>query len=578
MLRVAILLTVHNRRETTLRCLENCWHQIDAGKNEGKYDYTVYLVDDGSTDGTSEAVQSMFPQTVLIKGDGNLFWNRGMRLAWDRAAAEDYDFYLWLNDDTLMNEGALASLMENSEFLRHKAIVVGTTANAAGEITYGGRNRARKLMTPDPVIPIPCHLFNGNLVLVPKSVYASLGNLIRSTTIPSAISTMACGRTNTGSTVFSLRVSWPCATATTGWRNGGTPPIRSGNAGTTCIRRKAVPRKSSLFMITGKADSCGRSSMAFPSISKSCSPEEKAMGKFVPAIQSMRLRTLPLSLAGVLLGTLLAVADYKVKGLTVLFLVLTTICLQILSNLSNELGDVLHGTDTADRQGPQYGLNGGGMSVADMKRLIGLFVVLCVVFGLAMIKVSFGRIFSMDGLCLVLLGFAAISGAMKYTLGRNPYGYRGLGDVFVFLFFGLVAVLGSYFVVSHAMPSWLLLLPASGIGFFSIGVLNVNNIRDMKTDAPNRTTVALMLGLRRARIYQTVLIVLGWACMIGYCLLRFFDPWHYLFVITLPLYILHLKGVWTREERALDPMLPLLVLSTFALALLMGFGFVKFLL
>ena len=92
------------------------------------------------------------------------------------------------------------------------------------------------------------------------------------------------------------------------------------------------------------------------------------MGKFVPAIQSMRLRTLPLSLAGVLLGTLLAVADYKVKGLTVLFLVLTTICLQILSNLSNELGDVLHGTDTADRQGPQYGLNGGGMSVKDMKR------------------------------------------------------------------------------------------------------------------------------------------------------------------------------------------------------------------
>ncbi len=302
------------------------------------------------------------------------------------------------------------------------------------------------------------------------------------------------------------------------------------------------------------------------------------MGKFVPAIQSMRLRTLPLSLAGVLLGTLLAVADYKVKGLTVLFLVLTTICLQILSNLSNELGDVLHGTDTADRQGPQYGLNGGGMSVKDMKRLIGLFVVLCVIFGLAMIKVSFGRIFSMDGLCLVLLGFAAISGAMKYTLGRNPYGYRGLGDVFVFLFFGLVAVLGSYFVVSHAMPSWLLLLPASGIGLFSIGVLNVNNIRDMKTDAPNRTTVALMLGLRRARIYQTVLIVLGWACMIGYCLLRFLDPWHYLFVITLPLYILHLKGVWTREERALDPMLPLLVLSTFALALLMGFGFVKFLL
>ena len=302
------------------------------------------------------------------------------------------------------------------------------------------------------------------------------------------------------------------------------------------------------------------------------------MDKFIPAIRSMRLRTLPLSLAGVLLGTLLAVADYKVKGLAVLFLVLTTVSLQILSNLSNELGDVLHGTDTADRQGPAYGLNGGALTVTDMKRLIALFVGLCVVFGLAMIKVSFGRIFSLDGLCLVLLGFAAISGAMKYTLGRNPYGYRGLGDVFVFLFFGLVAVLGAYFVVAHTVPGWALLLPAAGMGFFSIGALNVNNIRDMKTDAANRTTVAIRLGLRNARIYQTVLIVLGWACMIGYCLVRFFDPWHYLFLVTLPLYGIHLRGVWTREDRALDPMLPLLVLSTFALALLMGFGFVKFLL
>ena len=302
------------------------------------------------------------------------------------------------------------------------------------------------------------------------------------------------------------------------------------------------------------------------------------MSLILPAVRSMRLRTLPLSLSGVLLGTLLALADYKIKGLTVLFLVLTTVCLQILSNLSNELGDVLHGTDTADRQGPQYGLNGGSMTIPQMKRLIGAFVVLCIVFGLAMIQASFGTLLSMDAICLMLLGASAIGGAMKYTLGRNPYGYQGLGDLFVFLFFGLVAVLGSYFVVSHAWPSWILLLPAAGIGFFSVGVLNVNNIRDMKTDAANRTTVAIKLGPKRARIYQTVLIVLGWACMLGYCALRFFDPWHYLFVLTLPLYVLHLRGVWTREDRSLDPMLPLLVLSTFALALLMGLGFTLFLL
>ncbi len=292
----------------------------------------------------------------------------------------------------------------------------------------------------------------------------------------------------------------------------------------------------------------------------------------------MRLRTLPLSLAGVLLGILLATSDFQVSLAAALLIMLTTVNLQILSNLCNELGDVLHGTDRADRQGPQYGLNGGELSIGGMKWLIGIFVVLCIASGLAMIWASFGTLLSLEAICLMMLGAAAIGGAMKYTLGRNPYGYRGLGDVYVFLFFGLVAVLGSYFVAAHTIDSWWLILPACGMGFFSMGVLNVNNIRDMKSDAATRVTVAIRLGLRGARIYQTALIVAGWACMLAYCLLRIFDPWHYLFVLTLPLYVIHLRGVWTREDRALDPMLPLLVISTFALSLLMGLGFVVFLL
>ncbi len=292
----------------------------------------------------------------------------------------------------------------------------------------------------------------------------------------------------------------------------------------------------------------------------------------------MRLRTLPLSLAGVVLGILLATADYKVSVWTAVLIMLTTVCLQILSNLSNELGDVLHGTDTADRVGPQYGLNSGAMTVRDMKILIGTFVGLCLVSGVAMIWVSFGTLLSMESICLMLLGAAAILGAMKYTLGRNPYGYRGLGDVFVFIFFGIVSVMGAYFVAAHTVHSWYLLLPAASIGFFSVGVLNVNNIRDMETDAANRVTVAIRLGEKRAKIYQTVLIVLGWASMCAYAALRFFDPWHWIFVVTLPLYVLHLAGVWKRTGRALDPMLPLLVISTFLLALLTGLGFVKYLL
>ncbi|MBQ6578851.1 MAG: 1,4-dihydroxy-2-naphthoate octaprenyltransferase [Bacteroidales bacterium] len=302
------------------------------------------------------------------------------------------------------------------------------------------------------------------------------------------------------------------------------------------------------------------------------------MSKFSSAVRSMRLRTLPLSLSGVCLGMMLAASDYRVPWTVILFTALTTVSLQVLSNLSNELGDYYHGTDTKDRLGPSYGMMEGGLTVSEMKMLIGGAMALCIVFGLLMIRSSFGTLLSLESVCLMMLGGAAISGAMKYTLGRNPYGYQGLGDIFVFIFFGLVAVLGSYFVAAHIIPSWIFLLPACTIGFFSIGVLNVNNIRDMETDAENRITVAIKLGEKKAKIYQTVLIVLGWICMIAFCLLRFFDPWHYLFVLTLPLFIMHVKGVWKYSGRELDKMLPLLVMSTFAFALLAGFGFLKFLL
>ena len=296
------------------------------------------------------------------------------------------------------------------------------------------------------------------------------------------------------------------------------------------------------------------------------------MNKFRAAIASMRLRTLPLSTGGVILGILLATADYKVDVWVAVLIVLTTVCLQILSNLSNELGDVLHGTDTADRKGPQYGLNSGVLTIGEMKGMIAVFVGLCMLSGTAMTVLSFGTLWDLTSILVLLMGAAAIMGAMKYTLGRNPYGYRGLGDVYVFLFFGLVAVLGGYFVACHTL-FWRLLLPGAAIGCFSVGVLNVNNIRDRETDAANRVTVAIRLGERNAKIYQTILIVLGWILMLAYCQLRMFSWWHYLFVLTLPLFILHLRGVWKRTGKALDPMLPLLVISTFLFCLLAGVGF-----
>jgi 1,4-dihydroxy-2-naphthoate octaprenyltransferase len=294
------------------------------------------------------------------------------------------------------------------------------------------------------------------------------------------------------------------------------------------------------------------------------------MSKLKAAVFSMRLRTLPLSLSGVVLGLMLAMKTQEVSLWLIVWLLLTTVCLQVLSNLSNELGDFLKGTDGEQREGPMYSLAQGAISVNEFKRLIAVFVLLCCVFGAAMVWTSFGTLLAWQPLMLLALGVAAIWAAMHYTLGKNPYGYRGLGDLFVFIFFGLTSVLGAYFVVAHTIDSWLLLLPAVTIGCFSVGVLNVNNIRDMESDAANRVTIPLRVGALNAKIYQAVLIVFAWLCMLLFTVATYTSPVNFLYVLTLPLFSMHLRMVWTRDGSSLDPALPLLVLSTFAFAILAG--------
>ena len=300
------------------------------------------------------------------------------------------------------------------------------------------------------------------------------------------------------------------------------------------------------------------------------------MSKAKCYLKSARLRTLPLSLAGIITGAGLAIADYRVSAWAVFFTALTAVFLQILSNVSNEYGDFTHGTDRDDRQGPQYSY--GELEDKDYRRMIVIYAVLSCASGLAMIYTSFGSLFTLESIMLMLLGAAAIAAAIKYTVGKNPYGYRGLGDIYVLIFFGIVSVTGSYFVLAHEIPSWTLLLPALGIGFFSVGVLNVNNLRDMKTDALTRTTTAIKLGVRKTRIYHVIIISLGWICLLSYVIFcRMFYIWHFLFVLTLPLFIIHVKGVLTHEGRELDRYLPMLVMSTFALSILLAIGFTVYL-
>uniref|UniRef100_A0AB33IZ37 Glycosyltransferase n=2 Tax=unclassified Prevotella TaxID=2638335 RepID=A0AB33IZ37_9BACT len=175
MKKIAVLLTVHNRKAMTIRCLAQVFNQkIETGK----YQLEVYLTDDGCTDGTSEAVQSQFPQVHVIAGDGNLFWNRGMYVAWDAASKSyDYDYYLWLNDDTFIYDDCIDRLLRTSESYNNESVIVGTCCAVGNQsiITYGGCHGLD--LIKDISQEQSCDTFNGNIVLIPAFVYHKLGQL-----------------------------------------------------------------------------------------------------------------------------------------------------------------------------------------------------------------------------------------------------------------------------------------------------------------------------------------------------------------------------------------------------------------
>lgn len=172
---IAVLLTCHNRRNKTLRCLNNLFAQNDININ---FTIEVFLVDDGSSDGTSEAVADKFPEITIIKGDGNLFWNRGMHLAWVTAAKKkDYDFYLWLNDDTFILENAVNVLLDSYSKANTEAIIAGATqSEVSHKYTYGGENADCKIVIPDGTLQ-NCQFMNGNFVLISRSIFNKVGVL-----------------------------------------------------------------------------------------------------------------------------------------------------------------------------------------------------------------------------------------------------------------------------------------------------------------------------------------------------------------------------------------------------------------
>ena len=297
------------------------------------------------------------------------------------------------------------------------------------------------------------------------------------------------------------------------------------------------------------------------------------MGKINSWISAARLRTLPLSVSGIIVGTTIAVSE-GVFSITIFSLALaTTLGLQVLSNFANDYGDGVKGTDNEDRVGPQRAIQSGLISQKEMFQVIVITAIVTLLFAVLLIYAAFGKENLGYALFFFLLGVGAIAAAIKYTVGKSAYGYRGLGDVFVFIFFGLVAVYGSYFLYAHQW-NWLVLLPSFSIGFLSMGVLNLNNMRDRISDEKaGKNTLVVKLGAKNAKNYHYALILGAILCLVLFTVLTLESVNDFLYLPAFIPLILHLKRVVENENATLlDPELKILALSTFATAILFGLG------
>jgi len=299
------------------------------------------------------------------------------------------------------------------------------------------------------------------------------------------------------------------------------------------------------------------------------------MNKIKPWISAFRLRTLPLSVSGIIVGSCFAYYNGFFDVLIFVFAILVTISLQVLSNLANDYGDGVKGTDNEDRIGPERALQSGDISPEQMIAAIKTNILIVILFVFLLILSAFGTHKFLYSISFFILGLVCIFVAIRYTVGEGAYGYRALGDIMVFIFFGLLSVLGTYFLYARRLDH-VILLPASAIGLLSAGVLNLNNMRDLVSDkAANKITLAVKLGFKNAKLYHSFLIITAILLTLIFGILYYRSPYNFVFVIVYVPLIKHLFRVSkTTEAKLLDPELKVLALSTFALAVLLGFGYI----
>lgn len=296
------------------------------------------------------------------------------------------------------------------------------------------------------------------------------------------------------------------------------------------------------------------------------------MTKFKAWISAARLRTLPLSISGIIVGSSLG-NNLFLKTNIFWLAIATTLGLQILSNFANDYGDGIKGTDNKDRVGPMRALQSGVISKQEMFKGIVCTAILALGLAISLIYVSFGKDNFLYSLFFFVLGLASIAAAIKYTMGSSAYGYRGLGDVFVFLFFGLVSVVGCFFLYTKNVEL-VVFLPATTIGVLSAAVLNLNNMRDYDNDKKSgKNTLVVKLGIQRAKIYHFTLLITSMLCMLVYLFYTYKKPIHLLFLLSfIPILFHFIKVFKTNTTELLDPELKKVALTTFLLSILFSLG------
>lgn len=289
-------------------------------------------------------------------------------------------------------------------------------------------------------------------------------------------------------------------------------------------------------------------------------------------IDAARLRTLPLSLSGIVLAGFL-VPEQQFDWIILFLSVLTASLFQILSNYANDYGDGIKGTDNQNRVGPERALQSGIISPSAMKKAVIFTGILSFISALFLIVYSFGTENILYAILYMVLGIAAIVAAIKYTVGKSAYGYYGMGDFFVLIFFGLVSVLGGYFLYTKE-TDYSILFPALSIGMLSVAVLNLNNMRDIENDRKsNKNTIPVKLGLENAKKYHIVLITLPFFLSSAYIFHHIHSKWQWLFVIPYLFLFIHLiKIIQTNNPKDFDPELKKVALLSFLFSLLFGLG------